>query len=263
MQPNARQLYRDDTLHHVSETQLAVELQRRVIDFTLCLLINNNSYRKLPFGTNKTFLKQATPRMCWDSLGPPSRALVDLPQKQQHGVTIAASPWRPRQHSSRGNKCIRSGTLPTGSALRTGTGEELPLPFFSLRGEAFPAVVSPLLLLVGDIKLNPGTNCYTCGKPNRRGIDYLQCQANSCTNGSHKQLRCSGFHRSQLTNSWRCPPHGGPGPPHRAPTTSAICDSCQQPIRAGIRPLTCATTDCPRLGRSARRCNGLSTRQGR
>ncbi len=41
-------------------------------------------------------------------------------------------------------------------------------------------------------------------------MDYLQCQANSCTNGSHKQLRCSGFHRSRLTNSWRCPPHGAP-----------------------------------------------------
>ncbi len=83
MQPNARQLNRDDTLHHVSETQLAVELQRRVIDFTQCPVINDNSYRKLPFGTNKTFFKQATPRMCWDSLGPPSRALVDLPQQQQ------------------------------------------------------------------------------------------------------------------------------------------------------------------------------------
>ncbi len=64
-------------------------------------------------------------------------------------------------------------------------------------------------------------------------------------------------------NSWRCPPHGGPGPPHRAPTTSAICDSCQQPICAGIRPLTCATPDCPRLVHSARRCSGLSARQGR
>ncbi len=30
------------------------------------------------------------------------------------GVTIAASPWRPRQPSSRGNKCNRSGTHPTG-----------------------------------------------------------------------------------------------------------------------------------------------------
>ncbi len=24
------------------------------------------------------------------------------------------------------------------------------------------------------------------------------------------QASCSGFHRSQLTNSWRCPPHGAP-----------------------------------------------------
>ncbi len=53
-------------------------------------------------------------------------------------------------------------------------------------------------------------------------MDYLQCQANSCTNGSRKHLRCSGFHRSQLTNSWRCPSHGGPGPPHRASTSSII-----------------------------------------
>ncbi len=105
---------------------------------------------------------------------------------------------------------------------------------FSLRGDACPAVFSLL----------------------------LQCQANSCTNGSHKQLPCSGIHWSQLTNSWRCPPHGGPGPPHRALTTTT-CDSCQQPNRAGIRPLTCATPDCPRLIHSARRCSGLSAREGR
>ncbi len=71
---------------------------------------------------------------------------------------------------------------------------------FSLKGYAFPAVVSLLLLLAGDIKLNPGPNGYTRRTPIRRGTDYLQCQANSCTNGSHKQLRCCGFHRSQVTN---------------------------------------------------------------
>ncbi len=41
----------------------------------------------------------------------------------------------------------------------------------------------------------------------------------------------------QLAHPWRYPPHGGAGPPHRAPTTSTlICDSCQQPIRSGINP---------------------------
>ncbi len=98
---------------------------------------------------------------------------------------------------------------------------------FSLRRDAFQAVVSLLLVIAGDIELNPGPNCCTCRKPIRRGMGYLQCLANSCTNGSHKQFRCNGFHRSQLTNSWRCSPNGGPGTPHRAPTTSAICDSCQ------------------------------------
>ncbi len=39
------------------------------------------------------------------------------------------------------------------------------LPFFSLRGDAFPAVISLLLLLAGDIELNPGPNCYACRKP--------------------------------------------------------------------------------------------------
>ncbi len=32
---------------------------------------------------------------------------------------------------------------------------------------------------------------------------------------------------------------------------------------AGLRPLTCATPDCPRLVHFARRCSGLSARQGR
>ncbi len=70
------------------------------------------------------------------------------------GVTIAASPLRSRQPYSRGKKCNRPGTHPTGSALRTGQGEELPLPFFRLRGDASPAVDALLLLLAGgDIEL--------------------------------------------------------------------------------------------------------------
>ncbi len=89
-------------------------------------------------------------------------------------------------------------------------GRRTFIAVFSLRGGAYPAVVSLLLLLAGDIELNPGPNCFTCRKPIRRGMDYLQCQANSCTNGSHKQLRCSGFHWSQLTNFWRCPHTGAP-----------------------------------------------------
>ncbi len=40
---------------------------------------------------------------------------------------------------------------------------------------------------------------------------------------------------------WPIPSQLAWQPPHRAPTTSSICDSCQQPIRPGIRPLTCAT----------------------
>ncbi len=89
-------------------------------------------------------------------------------------------------------------------------GRRTSIAVFSLRGDASPAVVSLLLLLAGDIELNPGPNCYACRKIIRRGMDSLQCQFNSCANGSHKQLSCSGFHRSKLTHPWRCPPHGGP-----------------------------------------------------
>ncbi len=107
------------------------------------------------------------------------------------------------------------------------------MPFFSLRRDAFPAVVSLLpLLLAGDIELTQGPNCLTCRKPIHREMGYPQCQASSCRNGSHKQRLCSGFHRLQLTNSWRSPPHVVPGPPHRAPATLVTCDSCQQPISA-------------------------------
>ncbi len=56
-------------------------------------------------------------------------------------------------------------------------------------------------------ELKPGPNCYACRKPICRGIDSLQCQAKYCTNESHKQLSCRGFHRSQLIHPWRCPPH--------------------------------------------------------
>ncbi len=172
-------------------------------------------------------------------------------------------------------------------------GRRTSTAVFSFRGDSFPVVVSFLLLLAGDIELNPEPNCYACRRPIRRGMDSLQCQVNSCTNESHKQFSCSGFHRSQLTRPW-VRPHGASGPPHRAttsticdsyacrkpirrgmdslhtwtpphrtPTTSTTCDSCQQPIRSGIRPLADATPNCPRLIHSARRCSGLSDRQGR
>ncbi len=162
-----------------------------------------------------------------------------LPTSSRSSTTTAASPTtapgpasratQPTQVQATGHAPHRLGP-PDRPERRTSNA------VFSLRREAFLAVVSLLLVLAGEIEMNPKPNCYTCRKPMRRGMIYLQCQANSCTNGSHKQLRCSGFHRSQLTNSWRCPPHGGPGPPHRAPTTSSICDSCQQPIRAAASP---------------------------
>ncbi len=53
-----------------------------------------------------------------------------------------------------------------GSALRTGQGEELSLPFFA-----------------GDIELNPVSTCYAWRKPVRRGMDSLQCQVKPCRNG--------------------------------------------------------------------------------
>ncbi len=43
-------------------------------------------------------------------------------------------------------------------------GRRTSIAVFSLRGDAFPAVVSLLLLLAGDIELNPGPTCYPCGK---------------------------------------------------------------------------------------------------
>ncbi len=100
---------------------------------------------------------------------------------------------------------------------------------FSLRGGSFPAVVSLLLLLAVDIELNPGPNCYACRKPTHGDI----------------------------------PPRGS-DPPHRAPNTlTLICDSCQQPIRTGTRPLICGAPDCPPLVHSARRCIDLSACQRR
>ncbi len=45
------------------------------------------------------------------------------------------------------------------------------------------------------------------------------------------------------------------------PTTSTL--TCQHPICTSVRPLVCAAPDCPRLVHFARRCSGLSARQGR
>ncbi len=64
---------------------------------------------------------------------------------------------------------------------------------FSLRGDSFPAVVSLLLPLAGDIELNPGPNCYVCSKPICRGKDTQQFHINSCTSCSHKQFCCTAF----------------------------------------------------------------------
>ncbi len=89
----------------------------------------------------------------------------------------------------------------------------------------------PLLLLAGDIILNPGSNCNACRKYIHRGMDSLQCNANSHTTGPHKQISCIGFNRSQLEMS----PSGGSGTSHRATNTpTLICDSWQQPIHTVV-----------------------------
>ncbi len=158
---------------------------------------NDNSYRKLPFGTNKTFLKQATPRMCWDLLGPPSRALVDLPQQQQqqqqqqqHGVMVAGSTWR---HVN----------LPSKRRMRPRSGQADGSPtVFSRVGGASPAVAYLLLLLTGDVEINPGPSCYACGKNCRQSDTPLNCHAQDCGVRSHKQTRCSGVPRSQRSLPW-------------------------------------------------------------
>ncbi len=66
-----------------------------------------------------------------------------------YGVTTAAFPWRPRQPSSRGNKCNRSGTHPTGPACRNGKERRTSIAVFSLRGTPFrrwsPSSFVPLL----------------------------------------------------------------------------------------------------------------------
>ncbi len=121
-------------------------------------------------------------------------------------------------------------------------GRRTSIAVFSLRGDASPAVVFLLLLLAGDIELNPGPNCYTCRKIIRRGMDSLQCQVNSCANGSHKQLSCSGFHRSQLTHPWRCPPHGVPAllteQPRQLSVTAVSGQSTQVPGPSHVLILT-------------------------
>ncbi len=64
-------------------------------------------------------------------------------------------------------------------------GRRLSIVVFSLRWDAFPAVVSLFpLQLARHKELNPGPNCHACGKPIRRGMDYLECQSNFCTSDS-------------------------------------------------------------------------------
>ncbi len=82
-------------------------------------------------------------------------------------------------------------------------GRKTSIAVFSLRGDAFPAVVS-LLLLAKDIKLNPGPNCYTFRRPIRRGMDYLQCQATSCTQATSRQRLppVSADQRMEMSPTW-------------------------------------------------------------
>ncbi len=44
-------------------------------------------------------------------------------------------------------------------------GRRNSIAVFSLRGEAFPTVVSLLLLRAGDIERNPAKNCYVAENP--------------------------------------------------------------------------------------------------
>ncbi len=95
--------------------------------------------------------------------------------RTNHGVTIAASSWRPRHPSSRGNKCNRSGTHPTGSVLRTDPGEKLPLPFFRLGGRLSGSRLSPPPTRRRH-RIEPWAELLHLQKTIRRGMDYLQCQ---------------------------------------------------------------------------------------
>ncbi len=142
-------------------------------------------------------------------------------------------------------------------------GRRTSIAVFSLRGDAIPAVVSLLPLPAGDIELNPRAELLRSQKTHssRNGLPAMPGQL------LHKRATHATFLQRLPPVSAAPPmemsPTRGPRPPHRAPTTSTVCDSCQQPIRPDIRPLTCASPDCPSLVHSARRYSGLSARQAR
>ena len=85
---------------------------------------------------------------------------------------------------------------------------------FLKKGSAKPAYAPLLLVLAGDIELNPGPECHKCKKTNWRRPSTLQVQALQKHHAQATKMQWSlavqQVTRMDMPRTWRTP--GGPGP---------------------------------------------------
>ena len=196
------------------------------------------------------------------------------------GHTNGPFSWGAR-NDPRIDESVQHGTAPV--QVRTECRANFHRYVFPASGVQSPAWLLRLIILAGDIELNPGPptwKCFRCFTVGRSNQSPLIC---SCGVTSHQQYQCSGVKRSQLNANWCCPRCTSQGtsstagtsvtrsaqPPaptpaaqpssHSPATSSTRCLKCNKTIPARIRKLACQRChrpchlQCSSLSRGAQR----------
>ena len=130
---------------------------------------------------------------------------------------------------------------------------------FLKKGSAKPAYAPLLLVLAGDIELNPGPECHKCKKPIGEDRPHFKCKL--CRNITHKQQKCSGLSRYSRSQEWTCHAHGehpeDPDPTYLSKRGDK-CSVCNEPLRVGTPALQCTAKSCKQTCHKKQDCSTIS-----
>ena len=129
-----------------------------------------------------------------------------------------------------------------------------------------------LLMLAGDVELNPGPICDCCSRTIAVNIltKAWQCSHEGCENRCHKGHKCS-FNGSTLNHDgqsmWTCKLHRGPVsdqpeglPGEEGPNQKVSCDSCTNTLYPYLlkTALKCSHPTCEKRCHVKKVCSGMS-----
>ena len=145
------------------------------------------------------------------------------------------------------------------SGIRQGSPSHWHQTGFLKKGSAKPAYAPLLLVLAGDIELNPGPECHKCKKPIGEDRPHFKCKL--CRNITHKQQKCSGLSRYSRSQEWTCHAHGehpeDPDPTYLSKRGDK-CSVCNEPLRVGTPALQCTAKSCKQTCHKKQDCSTIS-----